>query len=163
RRAVEQRRHGERARGRAGEESRGEDSGAGIDEGHHLALAPPREPSVGGHRKIAASAIADAGRRGCEQQQRIHALGIEGIGRAGLGLTQSIKMVSELTWKNGPSPSLGSALTTPPPVPRSSLRSSEMTISGRLRPARWRSIWSARWCTFTTARSTPCAARRSST
>ena len=48
--------------------------------------------------------------------------------RPRLGFTPSIQMVSELMWKNGPSPSAGSALTTPPPVPSSSLRSSEMTI-----------------------------------
>ena len=32
--------------------------------------------------------------------------------------TPSIHIVSELTWKNGSWPSRGSALTTPPPVPR---------------------------------------------
>ena len=41
-------------------------------------------------------------------------------------------MVSELTWKNGASPSAASALTTPPPVPRSSCRSSEIDDAGPL-------------------------------
>ena len=48
--------------------------------------------------------------------------------RPRLGFTPSIQMVSELTWKNGSSPSSGSALTTPPPVPSSSSRSSEITM-----------------------------------
>ena len=47
-----------------------------------------------------------------------------------LGFTPSIQMVSELTWKNGASPSCGSALTTPPAVPSSYARSSEITICG---------------------------------
>jgi hypothetical protein len=40
-------------------------------------------------------------------------------------------MVSELTWKNGPSPRSGSALTMPPPVPSSPSRSLEMATFGR--------------------------------
>ncbi len=47
--------------------------------------------------------------------------------------TPSIQMVSELTRKNGASPRSGSALTMPPPVPSSSLRSSENTMRGRCR------------------------------
>ena len=53
--------------------------------------------------------------------------------RARLGRTPSIHMVSALTWKNGASPSSGSALTTPPPVPSTWSRSSEMITRGRLR------------------------------
>src|ERR1043166_126044 len=63
--------------------------------------------------------------------------------RPRLGCTPSIQMVSELTWKNGASPSSGNALTTPPAVPSSAARSSEITICGRARAARWGSIWSA--------------------
>ena len=75
---VEQRRHRERAGRGAGEEAGGEDRCAGIDERDHLALPAPRQPSVGPHRKIAAAAIADARRRWRQEEQRIHASGIEG-------------------------------------------------------------------------------------
>src|SRR5580693_5525392 len=50
-----------------------------------------------------------------------------------LGRTPSIHRVSALTWKNGASPSIGSALTTPPPVPSTTSRSSEMITRGRAR------------------------------
>src|SRR6478752_7350329 len=44
--------------------------------------------------------------------------------------TPSIHIVSELRWKNGLSPSSASALTTPPPVPSTWSRSSEMITRG---------------------------------
>ena len=53
--------------------------------------------------------------------------------RVRFGRTPSIHIVSELTWKNGASPSNGSALTTPPPVPSTWSRSSEMITRGRVR------------------------------
>src|ERR1700688_889230 len=52
--------------------------------------------------------------------------------RARLGRTPSIHMVSELIWKNGSGPSKGNALTTPPPVPSTWSRSSEMITRGRV-------------------------------
>ena len=53
--------------------------------------------------------------------------------RVRFGRTPSIHSVSALTWKNGAAPSRGSALTTPPPVPSTVSRSSEMITRGRLR------------------------------
>ena len=83
---------------------------------------------------------------GRQQQQRVHRWRDRRLraSRARLGFTPSIQMVSELMWKNGAPPSSGSALTTPPPVPSSRPRSSEITICGFVRAARWRSICSAK-------------------
>ncbi|MHC2330016.1 hypothetical protein ACVI3S_008036 [Bradyrhizobium diazoefficiens] len=64
--------------------------------------------------------------------------------RARFERTPSIHSVSELTWKNGALPSSGSALTTPPPVPSTWLRSSEMVTRGCWRDATWSMIWSGR-------------------
>jgi hypothetical protein len=64
--------------------------------------------------------------------------------RARFGVTPSIQIVSELTWKNGSAPSSGNAFTTPPPVSSGSLRSSEMTIFGRVRGFTCFSIVSAK-------------------
>ena len=61
----------------------------------------------------------------------------------------------------GSLPSSGSAFFTPPPVSRSSPRSSEMTMRGVSRVRRCASSMSAKWCTFTTTLSMPASCSRS--
>ena len=58
--------------------------------------------------------------------------------------SQSRQIMSLLATKNGPSPSNGRAFTRLPPVLSSSALSSENTISGAVRPARWWRIWSGK-------------------
>ena len=123
------------------EEGGRQDRGTGVDERHHLAFAAPHKSAVGRHREIAAPAIADAERRGREQEERVHAGAIEGLGEPGkIGFYAIDPDRIRIDVEERTVAQLGSALTTPPPVPRSSLRSSEMTIFGCRRCARWRSI-----------------------
>ena len=64
--------------------------------------------------------------------------------RVRFGCAPSIHIVSALRWKNGASPSSGSALTIAPPVPSTWSRSSEIVTFGRLRSLTWSMIWSGR-------------------
>src|ERR1700709_1031144 len=107
------------ARRGIGEQRRRHDRGARIDERDHLMFPPLAHP--------AAAAI----RSGISMRGGWRA----SASRARLGRTPSIHMVSALTWKNGALPSKGSALTTPPPVPSTASRSSEMVTWGCARDA----------------------------
>ena len=65
--------------------------------------------------------------------------------RPRLGFTPSIQIVSELTWKNGASPSCGSALThAAAGAEKLVALVGDHDVAAAARCARWRSIWSAR-------------------
>ena len=76
-RAVEHRVERELPRRRIGELRGRKHRGTRIDERRDLALGAAREPPVRRHDEIAAPLVADAGRGRGEQQQDVHAGGIE--------------------------------------------------------------------------------------
>src|SRR5260370_34509411 len=62
-----------------GEQGRRHDRNAGIDERDHLVLPALTQRAIGQHGIIAASAVADAARGRCHQEQDIHARGVESL------------------------------------------------------------------------------------